>query len=44
MENLKYKLAVMLGVVIVFSAVIVPQMHQNDDVYSDADIGVSIRL
>lgn len=44
MENLKYKLAVMLGIIMVFSAVIVPQMHQNDDVYGDADIGVSVRL
>lgn len=44
MKSLKYKLAVMLGVVLVFSAVITPQMNQNDDVYGDADLGMSINL
>lgn len=44
MTNIKYRLIVVLAVVLVFSAVIVPQMNQNNDVYSDADICVSMLL
>lgn len=44
MRNIKYKVAVFLSVVLVLSAVIVPQVIPTDDVYGDADIGISISL
>lgn len=44
MRNIKYKVAVLLSVALVLSAVIVPQMIPTDDVYGDADIGISISL
>ncbi len=44
MGNIKYKVAVLLSVALVLSAVIIPQMTPADDVYGDADIGASISL
>lgn len=44
MRNIKYKVAVFLSVALVLSAVIVPQVIPTDDIYGDADIGISISL
>lgn len=44
MTNIKYRLIVVLAVVLVFSAVIVLQMNQNNDIYGDADICVGMLL
>lgn len=44
MRYIKYKVAVLLSVALALSAVIVPQMMPTDDVYGDADIGISISL
>lgn len=44
MKNLKYRLAIFISVILMFSAVIIPQMIPADDVYGDTDVNVSITL
>jgi hypothetical protein len=44
MKNLKYRLAIFISVVLMFSAVIIPQMIPDDDVYGDTDVNISVIL